>query len=136
MSRSWNPRPSGRGGCQLGANLAGQGLLGQLGGGDDGAAAAPLQGGAGGLALGEHAAGGELAGRGVGGQGGRAQLVQVALAGPAEVDGDVLDPGEDQQDLGAQPVSEQGPGQVLVDHRLDPAQGAGGPADSGSAGGA
>ena len=60
---------------------------------------------------------------------GRAQLVQVALGGAAEVDGDVLDPGEDQQDLGAQLGREQGRGQVLVDHRLDPGQGAVGPAD-------
>jgi len=46
--------------------------------------------------------------------------VQVALGGAAEVDGHVLDPGQDQQDLGAQPDGEQGRGQVLVDHRLDP----------------
>src|SRR4029453_3550992 len=47
----------------------------------------------------------------------------------AEVDGHVLDPGEDQQDLGAQVAREQGRGQVLVDHGLDPDQGAVGRAD-------
>ena len=82
-----------------------------------------------GLDLGEHAAGGELAAGGVLGQLGGAQLVQVALGRAAEVDGHVLDPGEDEQDLGAQVGREQGRGQVLVDHRLDPGQGAVGLAD-------
>src|SRR5215211_7425251 len=85
LTRRLRPAPAGSG-HHLGADLAGQRLLGQLRGGDDGTPAAEGEEADRGPDLRQHAAGGELAGVGVPGELRGGDLVQVPPGRPPEVE--------------------------------------------------
>ena len=99
-----------------GAGLAGDAVGGLLEQGDEGdAAGLGLSEGQSGLHLGQHGAGRELllldVLTGVGG----GEIVKTLLVGLAEVDGDLLDRGQDDEHIGVEQLGELGGGKVLVD---------------------
>ena len=96
--------------------LAGDAVGGLLKQGDEGdAAGLGLSEGQSGLHLGQHGAGRELLlGDVLAGVGG-GEIVKALLVGLAEVDGDLLDRGQDDEHIGVEQLGELGGGKVLVD---------------------